>query len=51
MGITTAMCNSFKTELLGGVHDLDSDSIKLALIKAVTLMNLQEQTTVLVDRY
>jgi hypothetical protein len=34
MGITTAMCNSFKTELLGGVHDLDSDSIKLALIKA-----------------
>ena len=34
MAITTAMCNSFKTELLGGVHDLDSDSIKLALIKS-----------------
>ena len=34
MAITTAMCNSFKTELLGGLHDLDTDSIKLALIKA-----------------
>ena len=34
MAITTAMCNSFKQELLGGVHDLDTDTIKLALIKA-----------------
>jgi hypothetical protein len=34
MAITTAMCNSFKEELLGGVHDLDSDVIKIALIKA-----------------
>lgn len=33
MAITTAMCNSFKQELLGGVHDLDTDTIKLALIK------------------
>lgn len=33
MAITTAMCTSFKTELLGGIHDLDTDSIKLALIK------------------
>jgi len=33
MPITTAMCNSFKQELLGGVHDLDTDTIKLALIK------------------
>ena len=33
MAITTAMCTSFKQELLGGVHDLDTDSIKLALIK------------------
>ena len=31
--ITTAMCNSFKQELLGGVHDLDSDTLKVALIK------------------
>lgn len=34
MAITTAMCTSFKQELFGGVHDLDTDSIKLALIKA-----------------
>jgi hypothetical protein len=33
MSITTAMCTSFKEELLGGIHDLDTDSIKLALIK------------------
>jgi hypothetical protein len=34
MAITTAMCTSFKAELLGGLHDLDSDVIKIALIKA-----------------
>ncbi len=34
MAITTAMCTSFKQELLGGIHDLDTDSIKFALIKA-----------------
>lgn len=33
MAITTAMCNSFKQELLGGVHDLDTNTIKIALIK------------------
>jgi hypothetical protein len=34
MGITTAMCTSFKQELLGGIHDLDTNTLKLALIKA-----------------
>ena len=34
MAITTAMCTSFKSELLGGIHDLDTNSIKIALIKA-----------------
>lgn len=33
MAITTAMCNSFKEELLGGVHDLDTDTLKVALIQ------------------
>lgn len=33
MAITTAMCTSFKQELLGGVHDLDTHSLKIALIK------------------
>tara|TARA_R110000822_G_scaffold13277_2_gene47199 strand:+ start:1722 stop:2141 length:420 start_codon:yes stop_codon:yes gene_type:complete len=31
MAITQAMCTSFKTELLGGVHDIDTDTIKIAL--------------------
>jgi hypothetical protein len=34
MAITTAMCNSFKQELLGGTHDLDTDVLNIALIKA-----------------
>lgn len=34
MAITTAMCSTFKEQLLGGVHDLDTDTLKLALIKA-----------------
>jgi len=33
MAITTKMCTSFKTEILGATHDLDTDTIKLALIK------------------
>lgn len=33
MAITTAICKSFKQELLGGIHDLDTDTIKVALIK------------------
>lgn len=33
MAITTAMCTSFKGELLGGTHDLDTDTLKIALIK------------------
>lgn len=34
MAITTAMCTSFKSELLGGIHDLDTHTIKIALIKS-----------------
>jgi len=33
MAITTAMCTSFKSELLGGTHNLDTDTLKIALIK------------------
>ena len=33
MAITTAMCNSFKKELLEEGHNLASDTIKVALIK------------------
>ena len=31
MAIAQAMCSSFKPELLGGVHDLDTDAIFIAL--------------------
>jgi hypothetical protein len=34
MAITQALCNSFKSELLGGTHDLDTNDIKIALIKS-----------------
>jgi hypothetical protein len=29
--MASAVCNSFKTEVLGGTHDLDTDVIKIAL--------------------
>jgi hypothetical protein len=45
MAITTAMCNSFKTEILGGIHDVDTDSIKLALIKASPTGTYNASTT------
>jgi len=44
MAITTAMCTSFKQELLGGTHDLDTDVIKLALIKASPTENYGANT-------
>ena len=31
MAITQSMANSFKPELLGGIHDLDTDAIYIAL--------------------
>ena len=45
MAITTSMCNSFKQELLGGVHDLDTDSIRIALIKETTTGSYNGSTT------
>lgn len=33
MAITTAMCNSFKKEILEGVHNLETDTLRVALIK------------------
>jgi hypothetical protein len=45
MAITTAMCNSFKTELLGGLHDLDTDSLKIALIKSSPSGTYDKNTT------
>ena len=45
MAITTAMCNSFKQELLGGVHDLDTDTLKVALIKQSPTGTYDDNTT------
>ena len=39
MAITQAMCTSFKTELLGGVHDLDTDTIKIALFTSAATLD------------
>ena len=34
MAITTALCNTFKRELLEGIHTFGTDTFKLALIKS-----------------
>tara|TARA_R100000278_G_scaffold68672_1_gene54518 strand:- start:105 stop:551 length:447 start_codon:yes stop_codon:yes gene_type:complete len=34
MAITTALCNTFKKELLQGIHTFGTDTFKLALIKS-----------------
>jgi hypothetical protein len=41
MAITQAVCNSFKKELLDGVHDFDSggDAFKLALYNSTATIN------------
>lgn len=45
MAITSAICNTFKQELLGGIHDLDTDTIKIALIKASPVGTFGAATT------
>lgn len=41
MAITQAVCNSFKKELLDGVHDLDTggDTFKLSLYKSTAVLS------------
>jgi len=38
MAITQAMCTSFKTELLGGTHDLDTDTLKIPLFTSTATL-------------
>ena len=45
MAVTTALCTSFKGELLGGVHDLDTHTLKLALIKPSSSGTYNKTTT------
>lgn len=39
MAITQALCSSFKTELLGGVHDLDTDVLNIALFTSAATLS------------
>lgn len=43
MAITQALCNSFKQQLMLGDHDLDSDTLKIALYTSTA--SLDEDTT------
>ena len=45
MAITTSICNSFLGELLKGEHDLDSHTIKMALIKPSMSGTYNDETT------
>lgn len=49
MSITSAVANSFKTEVLEGIHDLTTDVIKLALIKSTPSGTFGKDTTNLSD--
>lgn len=39
MAITQAMCTSAKAEFLGGIHDLDTDTIKIALYTSAATLS------------
>jgi hypothetical protein len=39
MAISQAMCSSFKAEVLGGVHDLDTDTINIALYTSAATLS------------
>ena len=45
MAITTSICNSFLGELLNGEHDLNSHTIKMALIKPSMSGTYNDETT------
>lgn len=39
MAISQAMCSSFKSEVLAGIHDLDTDVIKIALYTSAATLD------------
>jgi hypothetical protein len=45
MSITSAVANSFKTEVLEGIHAIETDTIKLALIKSGPSGTYDKDTT------
>lgn len=44
MAISQTMCSSFKSELFGGTHDLDTDTIKLALFTSAATLDATTTT-------
>jgi len=44
MAITQALCTSFKSEILGGTHDLDTDVLKIALYTSAATLNATTTT-------
>lgn len=44
MAITQAMCSSFKQELLGGIHDMDTDVLKIALFTSSATLGASTTT-------
>lgn len=45
MSVTTSVVNSFKEEALKGIHDLESDTLKIAFIKENPDSDFDETTT------
>lgn len=39
MAISQAMCTSYKAELLGGIHDMDTDVFKIALYTSSAVLS------------
>ena len=44
MAITQAMCTQFKKDVMLGLHDLDSDTIKIALYTSSATLNATTDT-------
>lgn len=39
MALTQSMCTSYKAELFGGIHDMDTDVFKMALYTSTATLN------------
>lgn len=44
MAITSGLCNSFKLECMQGIHDLDTDDIRIALFTSAATLNKSTTT-------
>jgi len=44
MAIVQAMCSTFKAEILGGIHDLDTDTLQIALYTSAATLGAATTT-------